>query len=59
MGETRLGDGDVKRPGGGVAVGLALLAMQAGPGPGYHILSKAITHESRRNQMSAGKHPWM
>jgi hypothetical protein len=50
-------DGDVKRPGVGVAVGLALLVLQAGLGPGCHILSEDAPHESRRNKTPGGKPP--
>jgi hypothetical protein len=50
-----LGDGNVKRPGVGVAVGLALLTVQAGFSPGCHISSKAAPPESRRNKTPGGE----
>jgi hypothetical protein len=42
--KTPLGYEDVERPGSDVAVGLALLAVQAGLGPGSHVLSQAALH---------------
>jgi hypothetical protein len=39
-----LGDRDVERPGPYVAVGLALLVVPAGFGPGHHILSQTAPH---------------
>ncbi len=57
VGETPMRDGDVKRPGVGVAVGLALLVLQAGLDPGCHILSEDAPHESGRNKTPGGKPP--
>ncbi len=59
VGETPLGDRDVKRTGVDVAVGLALLAVQAVLGPGCQVSSKAAPHESRRNKTLGGEPPWM
>jgi hypothetical protein len=48
VGETPLEDVDVKGPGVGVAVGLALLAMQTGLGPGCQVSSKSMPHKTSR-----------
>ncbi len=57
--ETPLEGGDVMRPGVGVALGLFLLAVQAGLGPGCHIFNVATPQESRRNKTPGGEPPWM
>jgi hypothetical protein len=59
VGEEPLGVGYVKRPSVGLAVDLALLAVQAGLGLGCHVLDKAAPHESRRNKTPKGEPPWM
>jgi hypothetical protein len=59
VGETMLGDRDVKKPGGGMEVGLVLLAAQAGLSPSCRVSSQAEPHESRRKQMPGGEPPWM
>ncbi len=52
-----LGDADVQRLGPGVAVNLALLPVQAGLGPGCHVLDQTATDISRRNKTLGGKPP--
>jgi cytochrome c peroxidase len=44
VGKPLLGEGDVERPGLDVAVSLALLAVQAGLGPGPHVSNQAAPH---------------
>jgi hypothetical protein len=47
--------GDVQWLGPGVAVNLALLAVQAGLGPGCHILGQTMPEISRRNKPPVGE----
>ncbi len=44
VGKRLLHDRDGEKPGPDVAVGLALLAVQAGLGPGRYVLSQARQH---------------
>ncbi len=53
----QLGDRDVQRLGPGMAVNLALLAGQAGLGPGCYILGKTTSDISRQNKLPGGKPP--
>jgi hypothetical protein len=59
VGETSLGGRDVKRPGVGATVGLALLAVQTGLVLDCHFLSESVPHEFRRNKTLRGKPLWM
>ncbi len=55
VGEATLGDGDVERPRLGVVLDLALLAVQAGLGPGCHIRTRpgqTYLDETRRREAS-------
>ncbi len=52
--EPPLGDGDVQRLGPGLVVNSALLAVQAGLGPGCHILDETVPGISRRNKLLGG-----
>jgi hypothetical protein len=53
--ETRMEDRDVQRLGPGVAVNLVLLAVQAGLGPGCHILGKTAPDITIRNKLPGSK----
>ncbi len=52
-----MGDGDVQRQGPGVVVNLALLEVQAGLGPGCHVLGQTAPDISRRNKLPGGEPP--
>ncbi len=55
--EPPLGDRDVQQLGIGLAVTLALLAVQTGPGLGCRVLGQTAPDISRRNKLSGGKLP--
>jgi hypothetical protein len=57
MREPPLGDGDVQWLGPGVVVDNALLAVQAGLGPGCHIFGKTAEDISRRNKLLRNEFP--
>ncbi len=56
MEEAVLGNGDVERPRPGVVLDLALLAVQAGLGQGFHIPSKDALDTPRCNK-ATGREP--
>jgi hypothetical protein len=57
MSKPPLRDGDVLRQQVGVAVGLGLLAVEAGSGLGDDVAGEAAPIKSRRNHMPGGKAP--